>query len=98
MTAASRTSAFSTSCNVPSIGHVISAEPWQLLAFGLTARDVALFSLIRETACRMAKAEVRTRSALSNWQALIAYLQTDMAHEQIEQFAAAFCRSASSSA
>jgi DNA repair protein RadC len=46
----------------------------------------ALFSLIRETACRMAKAEVRTRSALSNWQALIAYLQTAMAHEQIEQF------------
>jgi DNA repair protein RadC len=54
--------------------------------FGLTTRDVALFSLIRETACRMAKAAVRTRSALSNWQALIAYLQTAMAHEQIEQF------------
>jgi DNA repair protein RadC len=57
-----------------------------LHAFGLTTRDVALFSLIRETACRMAKAAVRTRSALSNWQALIAYLQTAMAHEQIEQF------------
>jgi len=66
----------------PSIGHVLSAEPSQLEAFGLTTRDVALFSLIRETACRMAKAEVRTRSALSNWQALIAYLQTAMAHEQ----------------
>jgi hypothetical protein len=77
-----RTSAFVLLQRFPSIGHVISAEPSQLLAFGLTARDVALFSLIRETACRMAKAEVRTRSALSNWQALIAYLQTAMAHEQ----------------
>jgi DNA repair protein RadC len=82
----SRTSAFVLLQRFPSIGHVISAEPSQLHAFGLTARDVVLFSLIRETACRMAKAEVRRRSALSNWQALIAYLQTAMAHEQIEQF------------
>jgi DNA repair protein RadC len=82
----SRTSAFELLQRFPSIGHVISAEPSQLHAFGLAARDVALFRLIRETACRMAKAVVRTRSALSNWQALIAYLQTAMAHEQIEQF------------
>jgi hypothetical protein len=66
----SRTSAFELLQRFPSIGHVISAEPSQLHAFGLTARDVALFSLIRETACRMAKAAVRTRSALSNWQAV----------------------------
>jgi hypothetical protein len=47
-----RTSAFVLLQRFPSIGHVISAEPSQLRAFGLTARDVALFSLIRETACR----------------------------------------------
>ena len=34
----------------------------------------------------MAKAEVRRRPVLSNWQALIAYLQTAMANEQVEQF------------
>ncbi|MPZ34578.1 MAG: DNA repair protein RadC [Rhodospirillales bacterium] len=72
--------------NFPSIGHVISAEASQLRAFGLTGQDIALFRIVREIACRMARAEVRSRPVLSNWQALIAYLQTAMAYEQIEQF------------
>jgi DNA repair protein RadC len=70
----------------PSIGHVIAAEASQLRAFGLTEHDIALFRLVREIACRMARAEVRSRPVLSNWQALIDYLQTAMAYEQIEQF------------
>lgn len=70
----------------PSIGHVITAEPSQLRAFGLTGHDIAVFRLVREIACRMARAEVRSRPVLSNWQALIAYLQTAMAYDQIEQF------------
>jgi DNA repair protein RadC len=74
----------------PSIGHVISAEPSQLLAFGLTGSDVTLLRLVREIACRMARAEVRCRPVLSNWRALIDYLQTAMAHEQIEQFRVLF--------
>ncbi len=72
--------------NFPSIGHVITAEPAQLCAFGLTGHDIAVFRLVREIACRMARAEVRSRPVLSNWHALIAYLQTAMAYEQIEQF------------
>jgi len=72
--------------NFPSIGHVITAEAFQLRAFGLTGHDIAVFRLVHEIACRMARAEVRRRPALSNWQALIAYLQTAMAYEQIEQF------------
>jgi DNA repair protein RadC len=72
--------------NFPSIGHVITAEPSQLRAFGLTGHDIAAFRLVREIACRMARAEVRSRPVLGNWQALIAYLQTAMAYEQIEQF------------
>ena len=72
--------------NFPSIGHVISAESSQLRAFGLTGHDITVFRLVREIACRMARAEVRSRPVLSNWQALIAYLQTAMAYEQIEQF------------
>ena len=70
----------------PSIGHVITADAAQLRAFGLTGRDIAAFRLVSEIACRMAKAEVRNRPVLGNWQALIAYLQTAMAYEQVEQF------------
>jgi DNA repair protein RadC len=72
--------------NFPSIGHVITAEASQLRAFGLTGHDIAVFRLVHEIACRMARAEVRSRPVLSNWQALVAYLQTAMAYEQIEQF------------
>lgn len=70
----------------PSIGHVISAEASQLRAFGLSGRDIALLRLVHEIACRLARAEVRSRPVLSNWPALIAYLQTAMAYQQIEQF------------
>ena len=70
----------------PSIGHVISAEASQLRAFGLSRRDIAVLRLVHEIACRMARAEVRSRPVLSNWQSLIAYLQTAMAYQQIEQF------------
>lgn len=74
----------------PSIGHVFTAEASQLRAFGLTGRDIALLRLVREIACRMAKAEVRSRPVLGNWHALLAYLQTAMACEQIEQFRVLF--------
>jgi DNA repair protein RadC len=70
----------------PSIGHVISAEASQLRAFGLRRRDIALFRIVHEIACRLARAEVRSRPILSNWPALIAYLQTAMAYQRIEQF------------
>lgn len=74
----------------PSMGHVLSAEPSQLRALGLTERDVALLRLVRETACHLARAEIRARPVLGNWHALIAYLQMSMACEQIEQFRVLF--------
>lgn len=70
----------------PSLGHVLSAEPLQLRSFGLTPDDMTLLRLTRETACLLAKSRVRGRLTLNNWQALLAYLQTAMAYEQIEQF------------
>ncbi len=70
----------------PSIGHVITAEASQLRAFGLSRREISLLRLVREIACRMARAEVRGRPVLGNWQALIEYLHTAMAYQQIEQF------------
>jgi DNA repair protein RadC len=74
----------------PSVGHVLAAEVSQLRAFGLTVRDMGLFRLVRATARHMAQAEVRSRPVLTNWQALIDYLQTAMAHEQTEQFRVLF--------
>lgn len=73
-----------------SIGHVLAAEPSQLAALGLTLRDMAVFRLVRETANRLAKGEVYSRPTLGNWQALLAYLQTTMAYEQVEQFRVLF--------
>jgi len=58
----------------PSIGHVITAEASQLRAFGLTGHDIAMLRRVREIACRMARADVRARPVLGNWQALLAYL------------------------
>jgi DNA repair protein RadC len=69
-----------------SIGHVMAAEPDQLQALGLTLRDIELFRLVRRIACQMAKAAVRDRPILGNSQALMAYLQTAMGYDQIEQF------------
>ncbi len=80
----------------PSIGHVITAEASQLRAFGLSRREISLLRLVREIACRMARAEVRSRPVLSNWQALIEYLQTAMAYQQIEQFRILFLDSKNS--
>jgi DNA repair protein RadC len=73
-----------------SVGHVLSAEPHQLAVFGVTARDIGLFELVRRAACHIAKAEVRRRPLLSNWQALIGYLKSALAYEQVEQFRVLF--------
>jgi DNA repair protein RadC len=78
--------AFALLQHFPSIGHVISAEASLLRTFGLSRRDIAVLRLVHQIACRMARAEVRIRPVLSNWQALIDYLQTAMAYQQIEQF------------
>lgn len=86
----SRVSAMDLLRHFRSIGHVLAAEPIQLTALGLTLCDVALFRLVRKTACRLAKGEVCARPTLGNWQALLAYLQTTMAYEQVEQFRVLF--------
>lgn len=70
----------------PSLGHVLSAESAQLRAFGITDYDVVLLRLVHHAACAMAKGKVRSRPSLSNWQALLAYLQTAMAYDRLEQF------------
>lgn len=73
-----------------SIGHVISAEESQLRVFGMSLQAVRLLRIVHLVALRMARAEVRGRAVLSNWQGLIDYLNTAMAHEQIEQFRVLF--------
>lgn len=68
----------------PSLGHVLSAEPAQLRAFGMIDRDIVLLRLVRQAACAMAKGAVRSRPVLNNWHALLTYLQAAMAHDQLE--------------
>jgi DNA repair protein RadC len=70
----------------PSIGHAVAAETLQLQALGLSARDIELFQLVGRIACQMAKSAVRDRPMLGNSHALMAYLQTVMGYEQVEQF------------
>lgn len=72
----------------PSLGHVMAAEFSQLESFGMTAHDLSLLRLVRETARRMAQGAVRTRYSLGNWQALLSYLNVAMA--QIEHFRVLF--------
>lgn len=81
----SQASAEALLCFFPSVGHVLSAEPAQLADFGISSHDLALFRLVRQAASRLARAEFRSRPTLTNWQALIAYLQSAMAYEQVEQ-------------
>lgn len=73
-----------------SIGHVFGAEPSQLKALGLKNEDITLLGLVQTTACCIARAAVRTRPVLANWTALIDYLQTTMAYEQVEQLRVLF--------
>ena len=59
----------------PSIGHVLSAEPSQLEAFGLTTADVALSCALSAKRLAAGEAQVRIRPTLGNWQALLDYLE-----------------------
>lgn len=70
-----------------SLGGVVHAEPAQLSEFERVDHFViTLFRLIRVFGGRLAREEVSGRPAFENWDALIAYLRTTMAHLMVEQF------------
>jgi len=67
-------------------GALLSAEPEALARIGgLSDGAVATLMIAKASALRLLADDIRERPILSNWQALIDYLHTDMAHEAIER-------------
>lgn len=77
-----------------SIGHAVTADELELANLGLSRRDINLLRLVHETARLLAVGAVRARPMVGNSQALLDYLQTAMAYEQVEQLRMLFldCR------
>jgi DNA repair protein RadC len=68
------------------LGDVLAAEATQLQEFDVDRRTLLFFKALRETGRRLAQRKVRDRPVLTNWQQLVDYCHTALAHEQIEQF------------
>jgi DNA repair protein RadC len=68
------------------LGDVLAAEAGQLREFDIDRRTLVFFKALRETGRRLAERKVKDRPVLTNWQQLIDYCHTALAHEQTEQF------------
>lgn len=68
------------------LGDVFAAEPAQLREFEIDQRTLVLFRALRETGRRLAERKVKDMPVLTNWQQLIDYCHTALAHEKTEQF------------
>ncbi len=68
------------------LGDVFAAEPAQMREFEIDQRTLVLFRALRETGRRLAERKVKDMPVLTNWQQLIDYCHTALAHEKTEQF------------
>jgi DNA repair protein RadC len=68
------------------LGDVFAAEPQQLREFDIDQSTLVQFRALRETARRLAERKVKHMPVLTNWQQLIDYCHTALAHEKTEQF------------
>ena len=68
------------------LGDVFAAEPAQLGEFEIDQRTLVLFRALREAGRRLAERKVKDMPVLTNWQQLIDYCHTALAHEKTEQF------------
>jgi DNA repair protein RadC len=68
------------------LGDVFAAEAAQIGEFAIDQRTLVLFRALRETARRLAERKVKNMPVLTNWQQLIDYCHTALAHEKTEQF------------
>lgn len=69
-----------------SLGGVITADWRTLAAFdGLGETSVAAIKIVQAATLRMLKADVAEKPVLSGWQALLDYLQADMAYLEVER-------------
>lgn len=72
-------------------GATVSASGEALLAVpGVTKHVATTLMTVREAAERLGRAEMMTRPLLNNWDRLIAYLNTELAHEPVEHFRVLF--------
>ena len=68
------------------LGAVMAASPEALAAVeGLGETSIAAIKIVQATALRMLRVEAQAAPVLGNWQALLDYLQADMAHHSIER-------------
>jgi len=68
------------------LGDVFAAEPAQLREFEIDQRTLVHFKAMREVGQRLAERKVKDMPVLTNWQQLIDYCHTALAHEKTEQF------------
>ena len=68
------------------LGDILAAEPSQLDEFEIDQPALVLFRAIRETGRRLAERKVKDMPVLTNWQQLIDYCHTTLAHEKTEHF------------
>src|SRR5262249_20417602 len=68
------------------LGDAFAAEPEQLREFAIDQRTLVLFRAVRESGRRLAERKVKNMPVLTNWQQLIDYCHTALAHEKTEQF------------
>ncbi len=70
-----------------SFAATIAAPPIDLAAVdGMGEASVAALKVVHAAAVRLARAEVIGRPVLTNWEALMSYLNAAMAREPVEQF------------
>jgi DNA repair protein RadC len=74
-----------------SYANVIAAPIHELLAVdGIGESGAAALKIVHAASLRLARAEIRNRPVLSNWDALTTYLHSALARERIEQFRVLF--------
>lgn len=74
-----------------SFGAVLAASGEALLAVeGVNSHVATTLMTVHEAAARMGRAELVARPLLNNWDRLIAYLNTVLAHEPVEHFRVLF--------
>jgi len=72
------------------LGDLFAAEPEHLREFDIDQRTLVLFRALRESGRRLAHQKVANKPVLGNWQQLLDYCHSALAHEKTERFAILF--------
>jgi DNA repair protein RadC len=72
------------------LGDLFAADPAHLREFDIDQRTLVLLRALRESGRRLAHQKVAKKPVLGNWQQLLDYCHTTLAHEKTERFAILF--------